>query len=252
MRTKTIAGLQSATKSGLARALELSRGLQTYIIAADIIGYHDPTFESWVRQMVNASVQGHSCSGAGVLCTAESSSNNWGGHARASTTAAALYLKDASLLQKMVTAHKAFIGVSAPGNKMTYTGTNWHAGSPQAGVNVQGSTIGGRNVSGVLPEDWRRAGEYKWPPANTGYMWEGMQGFVVTAVLLHRAGAVSISEGNNALVRAMDILYQINNPASGDDTWIPWVVNQYTGKSYPTQAARAGKNMGFTDWTSGK
>lgn len=251
MKQKTIAGLQSATHSGLARALELSRGLQSYIIAADIIGYHDPSFEAWVRQMLAADVSGHS-GGSGIVGTAELSANNWGGHARASVTAAALYLKDTALLQRMVTAQKAFIGMPAPGNKLVYTATNWHAGSPQAGENVKGATVNGQDVSGVLAEDWRRAAEFKWPPSLSGYMWEGMQGYVVTAVLMHRAGVLPFSSGDNAVVRAMDILYKINNGPSGDDTWIPWVVNHYGGTHYATNTASTGKNMGWTDWTHAK
>ena len=257
MRNKTIAGLQAAMGSSLSRALELSRGLQTYIIAADIIGHRTPEFEAWVREMITIGIQGHS--GTGVLGTAENSPNNWGGHARASLAAAAVYLNDATFTTKVVNAHKAFIGLSAP-NTMVYQSTNWHADpNNKAGVNRKGSTIQGKNVSGVLPEDWRRAAEYQWPPAVSGYMWEGIQGYVVAAVILHRAGLVSFNAGDNAVVRAMDMLYGKGeaasnspvflNPASGDDTWIPWVVNAYAGTTYPTQAASAGKNMGWTDWT---
>jgi hypothetical protein len=93
-------------------------------------------------------------------------------------------------------------------------------------------------------------------------MWEGMQGFVVTAVLLHRAGLVSFNAGDNVVVRAMNMLYGrgeptfnspvFSYPAEGDDTWIPWVVNYYGGTNYPTDSANAGKNMGWTDWTHAK
>lgn len=264
MRNKTIAGLQSAMVSPLTRALELSRGLQSYIIAADIINYRTPEFEAWVRKMINADVSPHtggsslcnssstsfSCSGVGgVICTAYRSANNWGGHARASLAAAALYLKDQALLANVANTYKSFIGLSSP-NHLYCESTNWHASSSEKfGENRKGSAIQGQDVSGVLPEDWRRGSEFQWPPTLTGYMWEGMQGYVVTAVLLHRAGLVPFGSGDNAVVRAMDILYRINNPPSGDDTWIPWVVNHYAGTSYPTVAAVAGKNMGWTDWT---
>jgi hypothetical protein len=263
MLTKTQNGLKAAMGSTLSRALELSRGLQTYIIAADIIGYHDGAFEAWVRKMLTTNVQGHS-GGVGVLGTATNSSNNWGGHARASVAAAAVYLNDASLKQTVVTAHKAFIGTGTS-SLMVFTSTNWQADSKNpAGENRKGAVISGKNVSGALPEDWRRAGEFKWPPAISGYMWEGIQGYVVTAVILHRAGLVPFSAGDNAVVRAMDAMYGtgeaastsntpvFKNPASGDDTWIPWVVNYYGGKSYPTTAAAPGKNMAWTDWTHAK
>jgi hypothetical protein len=259
MRTKTIGGLQSAMGSNLSRALELSRGLQTYIIAADIIGYHEPAFEAWVREMLTVNVSGHS--GTGVQGTAYNASNNWGGHARASVAAGALYLNDTAMLGKLVTAHKAFIGLPAPGNTMVYNDTTWHADpGNKAGVNRKGSVHGGVNISGVLPEDWRRADyDFKWPPTPTGYMWEGIQGYIVASVILHRAGVLPITSSDNALMRAMDILYHkgeaLGNPAwtnaaSGDDTWIPWVANYYLNENrYPTTAATPGKNMGWTDWT---
>jgi hypothetical protein len=267
MRTKTIDGLQSAMVSPLTRALELSRGLQTYIIAADIISYHDSAFESWVRKMLNADVSPHtggtdlcnssgtsfSCSGiGGVICTAHRSANNWGGHARASTIAGALYLNDQTLLNQVANSYRAFIGLNAP-NHLYCENTTWHANpNERFGVNRIGTTIQGHSVSGVLPEDWRRASEFQWPPlissTDAGYMWEGMQGYIVSAVLLHRAGIVPITSGDNAVVRSMDILYAVNYPPSGDDTWIPWVVNHYAGKSYPTSTASPGKNMGWTDW----
>jgi hypothetical protein len=91
-------------------------------------------------------------------------------------------------------------------------------------------------------------------------MWEGMQGYVVTAVILHRAGVLPFNSADNSVMRAMDMLYGkgeastnsplFHNPASSDDTWIPWVVNYYISENrYPTTTANPGKNMGWTDWT---
>jgi hypothetical protein len=37
--------------------------------------------------------------------------------------------------------------------------------------------------------------------------------------------------------------------ATGDDTWIPWLINYYYGTEFPTETTKAGKNMGWTDWT---
>lgn len=259
LKAKVIAGLQSAMNSNLSRTLELSRGFQTYVIAADIIAYRDPAFMSWVRSSVTQEVTGHT-GGVGILGTAKKSANNWGGHARASLAAAAIYLNDPTWKQDVVTAHKAFIGMPVQ-SELGYTDTNWHADpNNKAGINRKGTVIQGRNVSGVHPEDWRRATNYKWPPDITGYMWEGMQGFVVTAVILERAKLLPITSGDNAVIRSMDILYGrgetatnsplFTNPAAADDTWIPWVVNRYLGTNYPTQpATNPGKNMGWTDWT---
>jgi hypothetical protein len=262
MRSKTIAGITSAMDATqFDRVLELSRGLQSYIIAADIIGYRTPAFENWVRSMITKPLQGHS-GGGNIYETAEFSANNWGGHSRASLAAAAVYLSDSDYTQKVVTAYKAFIGI-APSSSMVYTGTTWHADSSnKAGENRKGATISGKHVSGVLPEDWRRSTDFQWPPAFTGYMWEGMQGYIATAVILHRAGLVPFSAGDNAVVRSMDMLYDTGeaaanspgytNPAVSDDTWIPWTVNYYGGTKYPTTTANPGKGIGWTDWMYGQ
>ena len=40
--------------------------------------------------------------------------------------------------------------------------------------------------------------------------------------------------------------------ATGDDTWVPWMVNYVYGTSYRTAPANIGKNMGWTDWMYGR
>lgn len=249
MADKTIAGLQSAMKSGLSRTLELSRGLQTYVIAADIIGYRDAGFQTWVRKMLNAQIQGHS-GGTGVIGTALKSANNWGGHARASAIASALYLKDDTLLSQMVMVYNEFIGVAVSKRTLNFTDTNWHADpANKAGVNRLGAKRNGINIDGAIPEDMRRGGSLSATPTYTGYGWEAMQGFVVSGVLLHRAGKVSITSGSSATRRAFEYLYRINWPATGDDTWLPYLANHYMGTSLPVKASSGGKNMDYTDWT---
>ncbi len=267
MRNKVIAALVDArnftVSSGSTRALELSRNIQPYIFAADIIGYRDTTFMNWVSSSIrNTTLADHSCSSkteGSVICTAKYSANNWGGHARGATTAAALYLKDTALLNDMVEAEKKFIGLSSTNNVMVFGSTNWHAGSPKAGVNITNAKMSdGFDVSGVLPEDWRRAGEYSSSSnidissGDANYKWEGMQGFTVTAVLLHRAGKLAFTAGDNAVVRAVNMLYKVGYKPNGDDTWIPWMVNYYGGSTFATSTANTGKNMGYTDWLYAK
>jgi hypothetical protein len=42
----------------------------------------------------------------------------------------------------------------------------------------------------------------------------------------------------------------VDYPAEGDDTWQPYVVNYYYGTNFPAPApSRAGKMVGWTDWT---
>lgn len=264
MRNKVVEGLRSAMQSGLSRSLELSRGLQSYVIAADLIGYTESDFKEWLAEVVVAGIPDHSAPGdSGLYGTAMYSATNWGAHARASLAAAAIYLDRDDWKEDVVNAQKEMIGLPVPDPKFKYDNTTWHADPDnKAGINRKGSTINGVSVSGVLPEDWRRGGEFKWPPTKSGYMHEGLQGLVVTAVILHRAGLLPFDAGDNAIVRALNMVYGLGEasqndpvfkfPVSGDDMWIPYVVNYYAGTDFETAIGPPGKGMGYTAWTHGQ
>lgn len=262
LREKVIKGLWSAVASDTSRALQLSRGLQSYIIAADLIGFHDPEFEIWLADVItDPDIQGHS--GNGVIGTAVHSPNNWGGMARASLATAAMYLNQYDWKMLVVKAQKEMLGLPVEDPQFVYQQTSWHADpNNKAGINRQGATINGVHVSGVLPEDWRRGGNFAWPPTSSGYMWEGIQGLVVTGVILHRAGLLSFNVGDRPIERAFNMLYGRGEaagnkpvytfPASGDDRWLPWVVNKYAGTNFPTDPdEQPGKGMGFAEWLYG-
>jgi hypothetical protein len=56
---------------------------------------------------------------------------------------------------------------------------------------------------------------------------------------------------DRALLRALRWAYDVvDYPAEGDDTWQPYVVNYYYGTNFAAPSpSRAGKNVGWTDWT---
>jgi hypothetical protein len=124
-------------------------------------------------------------------------------------------------------------------------------------VNSQGCRINGVSVDGVLPDDQRRGGSFSWPPPAENYVYEALQGALVQAAILDRAGYDSFGWENQALLRAFRWLHDVANfQATGDDTWEPYLVNyhyQASGAAFPTQMpARPGKNVGYTDWTHAK
>lgn len=238
-----------------ARVLELSRNITSYVIAADLVGLsapQDQAFRRFVAELRHRPLRGHS-GGTDLTSTALRSPNNWGTMARAAVVAIDLYLGDRAHLAPVATAHRAWLGERVA-NQLRYSDTGWHATSPPAGVNPPGARIGGHSVDGLLPEDQRRTGEPSTgAPPRGSYPWEALQGALVTGVLLHRAGVVGIGAGRGALARAAGWLTHVNrNPATGDDTWQPWVLNRVAGTSLPTTEARSpGKNMGWSDWTHG-
>jgi hypothetical protein len=99
----------------------------------------------------------------------------------------------------------------------------------------------------------RRGNSFRWPPVHTGYAWEGMQGALLQAELLYRAGYDTWNWSDQALLRATEFLYERARwPAEGDDAWQPWLIDARYGTSYHASAPAAfGKNFGFTDWLYG-
>jgi hypothetical protein len=111
----------------------------------------------------------------------------------------------------------------------------------------------GHSIDGVLPDDMRRGGGFQWPPKETGYPWEALQGAVVQAEILYRAGFDTWEWEDRALLRAAEFLYRVGWTPKGDDQWIPWLINSRYGTTFPAQyPARFGKTMGWTDWTHAK
>jgi hypothetical protein len=121
------------------------------------------------------------------------------------------------------------------------------------GINPAGCTRYGHSLGGVMPDDQRRAGSFRWPPPKTNYIWEGLQGAVAQATILERAGYPAFAWSDEAILRAVRWLYEVDDyPASGDDEWIVPIVNHYYGTDLPASVpARAGKTYGWTDWTLG-
>lgn len=236
------------------RVLELARNITSYVIAADLVGLDpedDREFRDFIDGLRTKELKGHS-GAEDLVATAELSPTNWGTMARAAAVAIDLYLEDLDAAREMAETHLAWLGAAVP-NDLVYTDTGWHASGRPVGVNPPGSTIDGEDADGILPEDQRRTGEPDGAAPEGSYPWEALQGAVVTSALLARAGLLDFDAGDGALVRAMRWLFETNaNPPTGDDTWLPWIVNAEAGTSFDvTTPTRPGKNMGWSDWTHG-
>ncbi len=252
--------IERGIAGGSTSALDFCRNINSYIIAADIIDLKqiDPTFDTAFRGFLtkwvfgtNTGMRGHT--GDGVRGTASESSNNWGTMCRGSYASAAVYMGNQTELDNITKWHKGWLG-----DRSTYAGfgfredQSWHADqNSKKGVNSKGATIQGQNVDGVLPEDQRRTGGFEWPAPKGSYPWEAMQGALVADVVLQRAGKITPTFQDSAMLRVYNWLNNVNsNPASGDDEWQPWVINKVYGTRYPTKAGVSeGKIMGWTDWT---
>jgi hypothetical protein len=256
-RAKAASAIMSAigTEAG-GRTLALGRNLVSYVIAADLIDLKsydaasDQRFRAWLSPVRTRVLDGKT-----LISTHEQRPNNWGTHAGASRIAADLYLGDTADLNRAANVFKGWLGDRAAYANFKYGDLSWQADpSKPVGVNPAGATKGGHSIDGALPDDMRRGCAFRWPPCHTGYAWGAMEGAVVQARLLSRAGFDSWNWSNKAMLRAAQFLYNLDREfggwwAEGDDEWQPWVINKAYSTSFPAKVpARPGKNMGYTDW----
>lgn len=238
--------------------LAVARNLPGYVLAADLVNLPaetslGPTFRRWLETMRATVFYGDGGSYTLLDCH-ERRPNNFGTHCGAARIAIDLYLGDDEDLQRAATVFEGWLGNRAAYADFVYGRATWQAnpGTP-VGINPPGAEIGGYDVGGALPEEMRRAGNFRWPPKKTQYAWEALQGAVVQAELLSRAGYPAWQWEEQALLRAVRFLHEIEWQAQGDDQWQPWLINAAYGADFPAQSpARPGKNMGWTDWTHGQ
>ncbi|MFQ5859109.1 MAG: alginate lyase family protein [Anaerolineae bacterium] len=228
------------------------RRLGTYVIAADLVGLpgaQDQTFRDWLRTMQTKKLAPGDRS---VADTHEIRPNNWGTHAGASRAAVAMYLGDDEELARTADVFKGYLGDRSSYAGFRYGDLSWQCDpNNPVGINPKGCAKEGHSIDGVLPDDQRRGGGFRWPPPEENYVWGGLQGVLMQAVILDRAGYDVWTWEDQALKRAVEWLHnEANFPAEGDDTWQPHIINYYYGTNFPAPVpSRPGKNMGWTDWT---
>ena len=232
------------------RTLALGRNLASYIIAADLVGLSpqdDLVFRNWLRETLTEDLDGRT-----LQSTHEDRPNNWGTMSGASRAAAALYLDDQDELARTAVVFKGYLGDRSSYAEFNYgSDLSWQADPDNpVGINPKGATKDGHNIDGILPDDMRRGGAFTWPAEHTGYPWEALQGALVQAEILYRAGYDTYEWEDRALLRAVERLYEIGWDAEGDDEWQTWLIDARYGTIYADNAAaRHGKIMGWTSWT---
>jgi len=252
-RQAVIAACMAAIGTELGgRTLALGRELMAYVLAADLVGLppnEEATFRNWLRQMLTLNLSGQS-----LRSTHERRPNNWGTHCGAARAAIARYLGDATELERTARIFKGWLGDRNTYAEFVYGNLDWQADqNAPVGINPLGATIQGRSVDGVLPDDQRRGGGFIWPPQKVNYVYGALQGALMQATILYRAGYDVWNWENQALLRAFKWLHdEANFPARGDDEWLPHIINYYYKKNFPAAIpAKPGKNAGWTDWLYG-
>lgn len=235
--------------------LAAARRLGTYVIAADLIQLErfdpgiDNRFRSWLGEMLALPYRADA--DRTVRDVHELRPNNWGTDAGASRIAVAAYLDDEAELERAARVFKGWLGDRESHDDFVFGRGSWQADPDRpVAVNPVGATLDGHPVDGVLPDDQRRAGRFRWPPPKENYVWGALQGAVAQAELLSRQGYDAWNWEDRALLRAVTWLHeQADYPAEGDDVWVAWLVNDAYGTAFPAGATIVGERYGFTDWT---
>jgi hypothetical protein len=232
-------------------ALALGRELAAYLIAADLVQLppaEDVRFRTWLRTILDRPLESDT-----LRQTHERRPNNWGTHAGASRAAVARYLNDPEDLTRVAQVFKGWLGDRSSYSGFVYRDLDWQCDPRQpVGINPKGCTREGHSIDGVLPDDQRRSGGFSWPPPKENYVYEALQGALVQAHILHRAGYEAFEWQDRALLRAYTwLLDQARFPASGDDIWQLPVVDYHYNTTFwnPRFNPRPGKNLGWTGWT---
>jgi len=256
-RSGVVSAIQSIVDSGTyqGRALALGRELGAYAIAADLIGLsiHSPALDTQFRAKLRELLTTPTTDGPRNLIDChERRPNNWGTHCGGARAAVAAYLGDQAELDRVARVLRGWLGERSYYAGFSYGDLSWQCDeSAPVGINPAHCIKSGVQIGGVLPDDQRRAGSLSSPPPKENYVWEGLQGAVLQAVILSRRGYDAWSWGDRALLRAVTWLHDVAAyPAEGDDTWIPHLINEHYGTSFPAPIpSRPGKNVGWTDWS---
>lgn len=244
------------------RALALGRELPAYVIAADLSNLKalNPALHTKFSEKLFyllhtfETVQGP----ASLAESSEKRPNNWGAHALAARIAIDMYLEDTADLAFTSELFRGYLG-----DRSAYAGfkfgddLSWQA-DPKTPVSI--NPVGAKlktpdgvehDVDGAQPEELRRKGSFTWPiPTDNTYPWEALQGLVVGATMLKRAGYAAFDWSDSAILRAVAFLLRNNWPPSGDDRWQAYLINRAYGTNLVEDPkATPGKNMAFTQWT---
>lgn len=235
---------------GDGESLALARNLPAVLIACKLLGLDtDAGFTQWVRGLEDRKLGNQQRS---LRTTHERRPNNWGTHAGAARAARAAFLGDSEAMAQVAQVFAAWVGEEDRGARFRFgEDLSWQPEGDQLfGVNPVTAVREGHSLNGVLPDDQRRGGSFRWPPPKEPYVWEALQGAVVTAQILHDNGYTAWQWGDQALLRAVNWLVgECSFRPVGDDLWVLALIDYNYGTQFTTREeqlrAKPGKNMGF-------
>jgi hypothetical protein len=227
--------------------LAVGRSLGAYVMAADLIGYHDPAFLAWIKHLRDDDIGTHGRWKSIRFCS-EDASSNWGSFALASRIAVSAYLGDRADLDRCWQIFTGYTNGSWPFRETAAYQAAWQCGTTYRAVNDP-CVKDGMNLDGAPVEDASRS---PYPVPHAGYVTEGFEGYVVQAMLLQNQGYDAWNAGSQRMKRVADFQLRFGifnyHPVGYH---IAWMLNHFYGTSYPTVRAGYARVFGYTDWLFG-
>jgi hypothetical protein len=234
-RTKVVQAIENLVANGQplqSSTLPWAREVGAYVIAADLVGYRDDSFDNWLLDITD---NWRGSDDRTLLEMFYKRPNNWGSHAFASLAAIYSYSNNMVKLEEIRDYWVQCIVGPKPSDLAYGSDLSWHYDlNDLRMINPLGSNKDGLNIDGIIPDDMRRGGFFSTTPASTGYPWEFLQGQIVAARILERMGMPIWNVGDNAIARAVYALQiRLDSEfggwaASGDDEWLlPFVDDAY-------------------------
>ena len=231
--------------------LAIGRQLGGYVLAADFVGYRDPSFTNWLAMIMDREIGGHSRWHV-LRFTAYDTANNWGTHALASVTATDIYLNRTADIEKDWKVFSSYgVPYGWPFNKTSDYNQQWSCiptgstGKLPIAINSP-CVSNGVNLDGAPVEDSSRSafGSY------SSYIHESMQGFVAMAQLWERTGRPGWTVNNAQICRSLQFATRAGrlNDYSVDFS-AAYMGNAFCGLNLPTKSpANNGRMFAFGDY----
>ncbi len=257
-KDKVIAAVEKLVSEGkpAGKAFVWGRETGAYVLAADLVDYRTPEFETWIRNMAEVWLAEDQRT---QLNEFKIRPNNHGTMAFGSIVTIYAFLQDSVRLQEI--RDHWIKGVVGQNPEYVYGGPpddfTWHADPNEyREINPKGAVKDGLDIDGILPDDMRRNGSFQNPPPlpTTSYHWEVLQGILVAARIFDRVGMPIWTVADSAIYRAFHVLEVRWEKeyggwaAAGDDEWMLPFIDEVYGSSFSKDQQRLwdhGKNAGW-------
>lgn len=201
-KKKVISSIETLIKKWKPNSETLSwaREIGSYVIAADIVWYYSDDFNVYLD---NVSKKWIWTDNRTLTDMYYSRPNNWWMHAFASLLIIHLYLDEYDQVEKI--RNNFLLNLSSwEKTSAKYWDLHWQndENNPVL-INQVWSIKEWKDISGFIPDEMRRWGDFVFPPNYTNYPWEFLQWLIVSAYILDRQNMSIWEVEDRAILRSV-------------------------------------------------